>query len=102
MWRKPRDECPPRRGDPPPTRFQNAELPPLLAFLRDEHEFTNESYIDVGNGIKFPTGWHSHEGYDDNFNNQNISAGHNAFGGPFKNPPAASVGRHNRAIAWQG
>jgi hypothetical protein len=30
--------------------------------LNYEHEFTNESYIDIGNGIKFPTGWHSHEG----------------------------------------
>ena len=61
---------------------------PLLGDLNYEHEFTNDSYIDVGNGIKFPTGWHSHEGYDDNFQNQNISAGHNAFGGTMKDVKA--------------
>jgi glyoxylase-like metal-dependent hydrolase (beta-lactamase superfamily II) len=54
---------------------------PVLGDLNYEHEFTNASYIDVGDGIRFPTGWHSHEGYDDNFQAQNISAGHNAFGG---------------------
>jgi glyoxylase-like metal-dependent hydrolase (beta-lactamase superfamily II) len=56
--------------------------------LNYEHEFTNESYIDIGNGIKFPTGWHSHEGYDDNFQAQNYSAGHNAFGGTMKDVKA--------------
>ena len=56
--------------------------------LNYEHEFTNESYIDIGNGIKFPTGWHSHEGYDDNFQAQNYSAGHNAFGGQMKDVKA--------------
>jgi glyoxylase-like metal-dependent hydrolase (beta-lactamase superfamily II) len=61
---------------------------PVLGDLNYEHEFTNESYIDIGNGIKFPTGWHSHEGYDDNFQNQNISAGHNAFGGTMKDVKA--------------
>ena len=61
---------------------------PALGDLNYEHEFTNESYIDIGNGIKFPTGWHSHEGYDDNFQGQNISAGHNAFGGTMKDVKA--------------
>ena len=60
----------------------------VLGDLNYEHEFTNESYIDVGNGITFPTGWHSHEGYDDNFGNQNVSAGHNAFGGTLKDVKA--------------
>ena len=54
---------------------------PVLGDLNYEHEFTNASYIDIGDGIKFPTGWHSHEGYDDNFGDQYVSAGHNAFGG---------------------
>ena len=40
---------------------------PVLGDMNYEHEFTNDSYIDIGNGIKFPTGWHSHEGWDDNF-----------------------------------
>jgi glyoxylase-like metal-dependent hydrolase (beta-lactamase superfamily II) len=50
-----------------------------------EHEFTNESYIDIGNGVKFPTTWHHHDGWDDNFGAHNVSAGHNGFGGVFKN-----------------
>ncbi len=50
-----------------------------------EHEFTNASYIDIGNGVKFPTGWHHHDGWDDNFGAQNKTAGHNGFGGDFKN-----------------
>ena len=54
---------------------------PVLGDLNYEHEFTNDSYIDVGDGIRFPTGWHSHQGWDDNFGGQNVTAGHNAFGG---------------------
>jgi glyoxylase-like metal-dependent hydrolase (beta-lactamase superfamily II) len=60
----------------------------VLGDMNYEHEFTNESYIDIGNGIKFPTGWHSHEGLDDNFNAQTINAGHNAFGGTMKDVKA--------------
>jgi glyoxylase-like metal-dependent hydrolase (beta-lactamase superfamily II) len=54
---------------------------PVLGDMNYEHEFTNESYIDIGNGIKFPTRWHSHQGWDDNFGAQSVTAGHNAFGG---------------------
>ena len=57
---------------------------PVLGDINYEHEFTNESYIDIGNGVRFPTGWHSHQGWDDNFGAQNITAGHNGFGGTFK------------------
>ncbi len=39
---------------------------------------------DVGDGIRFPTGWHSHQGRDDNFGAQAVTAGHNAFGGTMK------------------
>ena len=39
---------------------------PVLGDMNYEHEFTNESYVDVGNGMKFPTRWHSHQGWDDN------------------------------------
>ncbi len=52
-----------------------------LGDMNYEHEFTNASYVDVGNGIRFPTGWHSHQGWDDNYGAQAVSAGHNAFGG---------------------
>jgi glyoxylase-like metal-dependent hydrolase (beta-lactamase superfamily II) len=69
-------------------RLHTLVADPVLGDLNYEHEFTNDSYIDIGSGIKFPTGWHSHEGYDDNFNNQNISAGHNAFGGTMKDVKA--------------
>ena len=47
-----------------------------------EHEFTNASYVDLGDGIRFPTGWHqAREGWDDNYQAQSVTAGHNAFGG---------------------
>jgi glyoxylase-like metal-dependent hydrolase (beta-lactamase superfamily II) len=70
---------------------------PVLGDMNYEHEFTNASYIDVGNGIRFPTEWHSHQGWDDNYGAQNITAGHNAFGGGLKGvrandcPPAIPV-----------
>ena len=31
---------------------------PVLGDMNYEHEFTNESYVDIGNGIRFPTVWH--------------------------------------------
>ena len=57
---------------------------PVLGDMNYEHEFANASYVDVGNGVKFPTAWHQHEGWDDNFQAQSINAGHNAFGGTFE------------------
>lgn len=57
---------------------------PVLGDMNYEHEFTNETYIDIGNGVKFPTEWHHHDGWDDNFGSQSVSAGHNGFGGSFK------------------
>ena len=57
---------------------------PVLGDMNYEHEFTNASYVDIGNGVRFPTGWHHHEGWDDNYQAQSITAGHNGFGGTFK------------------
>ena len=54
---------------------------PVLGDMNYEHEFTNASYVDLGNGVRFPTGWHQHEGWDDNYQAQSINAGHDAFGG---------------------
>lgn len=54
---------------------------PVLGDANYEHEFSNADYIDIGDGIRFPTVWHSHTGWDDNYQAQSISAGHNAFGG---------------------
>lgn len=56
---------------------------PVLGDFNYEHEFSNDAYADLGGGIRFPTTWHHHEGWDDNFGALNISAGHNAFGGKF-------------------
>jgi len=60
----------------------------VLGDMNYEHEFTNETYVDLGNGMKFPTVCHSHEGWDDNSQSQSISAGHNAFRGPLKDVKA--------------
>lgn len=54
---------------------------PVLGDMNYEHEFTNAGYVDLENGIRFPTGWHSHQGWDDNYQAQSVNAGHNAFGG---------------------
>ena len=54
---------------------------PVLGDMNYEHEFANADYVDLGNGIRFPTRWHHHAGWDDNFQAQSVNAGHNAFGG---------------------
>ncbi len=54
---------------------------PVLGDMNYEHEFTNASYVDLGDGIRFPAGWHHHQGWDDNYQAQSVNAGHNAFGG---------------------
>jgi len=58
---------------------------PVLGDTNYEHEFSNDSYIDIGDGIRFPTVWHSHTGWDDNYQAQSINAGHNAYGGQQRN-----------------
>ena len=54
---------------------------PALGDFNYEHESTNQQTFGA---IKWPTRWHSHQGWDDNFGFENISAGHNAFGGQFE------------------
>jgi glyoxylase-like metal-dependent hydrolase (beta-lactamase superfamily II) len=54
---------------------------PVLGDTNYEHEFSNADYIDLGEGISFPTIWHHHTGWDDNYQAQSVNAGHNAFGG---------------------
>jgi hypothetical protein len=79
---------------------------PVLGDMNYEHEFTNDSYIDIGSGIKFPTGWHSHEGWDDNSQSQGMTTGHNAFGGTLKDikanvcPDAVAVPESVRQAAF--
>jgi hypothetical protein len=57
---------------------------PVLGDTNFEHEFANDTYIDLGGGMRFPTVWHSHTGWDDNYGALNTSAGHNGFGGPLR------------------
>src|SRR5262245_7920523 len=54
---------------------------PSLGDFNYEHEYPTQ--VQFG-PIKWPTTFHHHEGWDDNYNYDNISAGHNAFGGAFK------------------
>ncbi len=53
---------------------------PALGDFNIEHESTNQ--IPIGN-IKWPTDWHSHQGWDDNWQFYRQSTGHNAYGGTF-------------------
>jgi glyoxylase-like metal-dependent hydrolase (beta-lactamase superfamily II) len=45
-----------------------------------EHESTNQ--MAFGN-VKWPIAWHSHQGWDDNWQFYNETTGHNAYGGKF-------------------
>jgi glyoxylase-like metal-dependent hydrolase (beta-lactamase superfamily II) len=77
-----------------------------LGDMNYEHEFTNASYVNLGNGIRFPTDWHSHQGWDDNFGGQAVTAGHNAFGGALKDvranacPDAVAIPESVRTAAF--
>jgi glyoxylase-like metal-dependent hydrolase (beta-lactamase superfamily II) len=53
---------------------------PVLGDMNYEHEFSE--WQTVGD-IKFPAGWHHHEGYDDERHKPTLTGGHNAFGGSF-------------------
>ena len=54
---------------------------PVLGDFNYEHEFQDSSYVDLDDDVRFPTYWHHHQGWDDNYQTQSINAGHNAFGG---------------------
>src|SRR6185436_17858278 len=53
---------------------------PALGDFNYEHESTDQRAFGA---VKFPIAWHSHQGWDDNFGFENVTAGHNAFGGTF-------------------
>ena len=65
---------------------------PVLGDTNYEHEFANADYVDLGDGIRFPTVWHHHTGWDDNFQAQSVNAGHNAFGGTLDEIEANACG----------
>ena len=53
---------------------------PALGDFNIEHESTNQR--PFGN-VKWPIAWHSHQGWDDNWQFYRQSTGHNAYGGQF-------------------
>lgn len=61
-------------------RIQTWVPHPVLGDMNYEHEFTQ--WKDAG-GVKFPAGWHHHDGWDDERQIPTISGGHNGFGGIF-------------------
>lgn len=61
-------------------RIHTMVAEPALGDFNYEHESTNQQTFGA---IKWPTAWHSHHGWDDNYGFDNISAGHNGFGGTF-------------------
>jgi len=63
-------------------RIETKVPDPVLGDMNYEHEYSE--WQDAG-GVKFPAGWHHHQGYDDERYKPTISGGHNAFGGAFPN-----------------
>jgi len=53
---------------------------PTLGDFNIEHESTNQ--LAFGD-VKWPVNWHSHQGWDDNWQFYRRSTGHNAYGGNF-------------------
>jgi glyoxylase-like metal-dependent hydrolase (beta-lactamase superfamily II) len=64
------------------TRIKTTVNEPALGDFNIEHESTNQTAF--GN-IKWPTTWHSHQGWDDNWQFYRQSTGHNGYGGNFPN-----------------
>jgi glyoxylase-like metal-dependent hydrolase (beta-lactamase superfamily II) len=64
------------------TRIKTTVSEPALGDFNIEHESTNQT--SFGN-IKWPTAWHSHHGWDDNWQFYRQSTGHNGYGGNFPN-----------------
>ena len=62
-------------------RIHTMVAEPALGDFNYEHESTDQRTFG---DVKFPTAWHSHQGWDDNFGFENVTAGHNAFGGNFE------------------
>jgi glyoxylase-like metal-dependent hydrolase (beta-lactamase superfamily II) len=61
-------------------RIHTRVAEPALGDFNYEHESTDQQTFG---SVKFPIAWHSHQGWDDNFGFENVTAGHNAFGGNF-------------------
>jgi glyoxylase-like metal-dependent hydrolase (beta-lactamase superfamily II) len=62
------------------TRIKTTVNEPALGDFNIEHESTN--FIDAG-ASKWPIAWHSHHGWDDNWQFYSETTGHNGYGGNF-------------------
>ena len=62
------------------TRIKTTVSEPALGDFNIEHESTN--HVSFGN-VKWPIVWHSHHGWDDNWQFYRQSTGHNGYGGKF-------------------
>ena len=61
-------------------RIKTTVNEPALGDFNIEHESTEQ--MTFGD-VKWPITWHSHQGWDDNWQFDNASTGHNAYGGKF-------------------
>ena len=64
------------------TRIKTTVGEPALGDFNIEHESTDQQTFG---SIKWPVAWHSHQGWDDNWQFYRQSTGHNAYGGRFPN-----------------
>jgi len=64
------------------TRIKTTVNEPSLGDFNIEHESTN--FMTFGD-VKWPIAWHSHHGWDDNWQFYRQSTGHNGYGGKFPN-----------------
>ena len=62
-------------------RTQTRVPHPVLGDMNYEHEYS--AWVDLGDGMIFPSGWHHHDGWDDERQVPVLSGGHNSFGGTF-------------------
>jgi glyoxylase-like metal-dependent hydrolase (beta-lactamase superfamily II) len=62
------------------TRIKTTVSEPALGDFNIEHESTE--FVAAGNG-RWPSAWHSHHGWDDNWQFYRQSTGHNGYGGQF-------------------
>ncbi len=62
------------------TRIKTTVGEPALGDFNIEHESTNQMTFGA---VKWPIAWHSHHGWDDNWQFYRQSTGHNGYGGKF-------------------
>jgi len=62
------------------TRIKTTVNDPTLGDFNIEHESTN--FVQAGTSM-WPVAWHSHHGWDDNWQFYQESTGHNGYGGKF-------------------